>query len=223
MVSEIWPEETLSTALGVIVCCNGMGMLLGPVAGGFLYESFGFQLPFFIGGGIVLLDVLVRVVLVSEDALLELRQEKEYEANLNLARRITRTNSMLQEDAASLQKEKDDKETSKSIDVENPKTAVSAEGVLAQVGAIEPPQMSIRRRQAIFKSKDHDSSFAGAAGPGLAGVIAQIQRHKTMTETDVSLTTLMLDKNILLLCWCSFAVTVCFAGLEPILALHMEV
>ncbi|KAK0404167.1 hypothetical protein QR680_017320 [Steinernema hermaphroditum] len=56
----------IATIVGIMETFAGLGYMLGPVVGGVLYEYGGFQLPFFVLGGVLILAGTVSCYLVEE-------------------------------------------------------------------------------------------------------------------------------------------------------------
>ncbi|XP_015787967.1 MFS-type transporter SLC18B1 [Tetranychus urticae] len=54
-IPTFFPEH-ISQVFGLLEMCASVGMIIGPLAGGFLYEYGGFGLPFFVAGGLLALS-----------------------------------------------------------------------------------------------------------------------------------------------------------------------
>ncbi len=67
LVASTTPKRHLSYALGVISSSTFIGNSAGPALGGFIAESVGYRVSFYIGGALLLLDFLMVMVFVRED------------------------------------------------------------------------------------------------------------------------------------------------------------
>lgn len=75
VLADTFPQERLGAVLGTAAGWAGLGLLLGPPLGGFLYDLGGYALPFLIGAALSFVDVLV-VALLMEDTKFEDRPTK---------------------------------------------------------------------------------------------------------------------------------------------------
>lgn len=66
LVASTTPKERLSYALGVISSSTFIGNTAGPALGGFIAESVGYRVSFYIGGALLLLDFLMVMFFVKE-------------------------------------------------------------------------------------------------------------------------------------------------------------
>ena len=66
LVAENYSKNRVQM-MGLAMVGSTAGSVLGPVAGGWLYDKGGYQLPFFITGAMVALDAFMRVVLLPKD------------------------------------------------------------------------------------------------------------------------------------------------------------
>ncbi|XP_072355858.1 MFS-type transporter SLC18B1 isoform X2 [Scyliorhinus torazame] len=57
--------NNVATIMGLLEIFSGLGLILGPPIGGFLYQSFGYEVPFFILGSIVLLMVPLNMCILQ--------------------------------------------------------------------------------------------------------------------------------------------------------------
>ncbi|XP_053202992.1 MFS-type transporter SLC18B1-like isoform X2 [Panonychus citri] len=71
----VYYPNHISQVFGLIEMCYGVGMIVGPLLGGFLYEVGGFDLPFFVCGALLSLTFPVLFVLFPRKAKLT-RNEK---------------------------------------------------------------------------------------------------------------------------------------------------
>uniref|UniRef100_A0A3Q3K6S2 Major facilitator superfamily (MFS) profile domain-containing protein n=1 Tax=Monopterus albus TaxID=43700 RepID=A0A3Q3K6S2_MONAL len=68
MMAKIFPDN-VATVLGILELFTGLGLILGPPVGGWLYQSFGYEVPFFVLGCFVLVMVpFIIYVLPNIDA-----------------------------------------------------------------------------------------------------------------------------------------------------------
>eukprot|EP01133_Synstelium_polycarpum_P011527 gene11527-13452_t len=75
LIADIYPPDQLGQMIGSVIGGNAIGSLLGPIIGGILYQHFGYRLPFFFAAVLACLDMVVRLVLVSDDAIEIHKQE----------------------------------------------------------------------------------------------------------------------------------------------------
>lgn len=66
LVADIFPIETRGRAMGTVMTGAALGMLVGPIFGGLLYEWGGYDLPFLIAACLALIDGLARVALLPD-------------------------------------------------------------------------------------------------------------------------------------------------------------
>lgn len=64
LLAEVVPALERDRAMGLALSGQAIGMLLGPVVGGWLYQWGGYQLPFFCATALALIDGVLRVVLL---------------------------------------------------------------------------------------------------------------------------------------------------------------
>ncbi len=67
MICDIFPDDELGKNLGLIMSANGVGMLLGPLMGGLLYDKFGYAFSFYVVIGLSLIDALMRFMFLSDE------------------------------------------------------------------------------------------------------------------------------------------------------------
>uniref|UniRef100_A0A8C4NH02 Solute carrier family 18 member B1 n=1 Tax=Eptatretus burgeri TaxID=7764 RepID=A0A8C4NH02_EPTBU len=63
IMAQNFPDN-IATLMGVLEIFTGLGLLLGPPLGGFLYSAWGYEMPFFIIGGLLLLMVPLNMILL---------------------------------------------------------------------------------------------------------------------------------------------------------------
>jgi len=68
IVSHAFPEQERGTAIGLLFGANGMGLALGPVAGGFIVSLLGWRWIFLINVPLILLSLLICLVSVKESS-----------------------------------------------------------------------------------------------------------------------------------------------------------
>ncbi len=64
LLAAVYPRESRGAAMGTAFSLMSAGLLLGPPAGGFLFERFGRAVPFLLCAGLVLIDFLLRIFLI---------------------------------------------------------------------------------------------------------------------------------------------------------------
>uniref|UniRef100_A0A8C4RNC0 Solute carrier family 18 member B1 n=1 Tax=Erpetoichthys calabaricus TaxID=27687 RepID=A0A8C4RNC0_ERPCA len=68
IIAKAFPNN-IATVLGILEIFTGLGLVLGPPLGGFLYQSFGYEIPFIVLGFVLILMVPLNIyVLPSYDA-----------------------------------------------------------------------------------------------------------------------------------------------------------
>eukprot|EP00026_Physarum_polycephalum_P008089 Phypoly_transcript_08167.p1 GENE.Phypoly_transcript_08167~~Phypoly_transcript_08167.p1 ORF type:complete len:446 (+),score=43.61 Phypoly_transcript_08167:185-1522(+) len=75
LVADVYPPESVGSAMGIVMGANGLGILVGPVVGGFLYEYAGYRSSFILCAGLALFDMVIRLALVSDYEITKMRQE----------------------------------------------------------------------------------------------------------------------------------------------------
>lgn len=66
-VSEIVGENILGYGYGIYLLVGSLGASIGPLLGGWLYDSFGHSVPFYLNGAILLLDAVLVYILFKDD------------------------------------------------------------------------------------------------------------------------------------------------------------
>lgn len=66
IIADVYPSADRGRAMGMALSGQAAGMLLGPVAGGWLYQLGDYRLPFFVAAGLAMLDGVLRVVLLKD-------------------------------------------------------------------------------------------------------------------------------------------------------------
>lgn len=67
-VSEIVGENILGYGYGIYLFVGSLGASIGPLLGGWLYDSFGYFVPFYLNGAILLLDAVLVYILFKGDS-----------------------------------------------------------------------------------------------------------------------------------------------------------
>ena len=67
-VSEIVGENILGYGYGIYLFVGSLGASIGPLLGGWLYDSFGYFVPFYLNGAILLLDAVLVYILSKGDS-----------------------------------------------------------------------------------------------------------------------------------------------------------
>ncbi|XP_069829811.1 MFS-type transporter SLC18B1 [Dendropsophus ebraccatus] len=65
ILAKAFPNN-IATAMGFLEIFTGLGLVLGPPVGGFLYQSFGYEIPFITLGGVVLLMVPLNIFILPK-------------------------------------------------------------------------------------------------------------------------------------------------------------
>ncbi|EGC40530.1 hypothetical protein DICPUDRAFT_73858 [Dictyostelium purpureum] len=82
MIADIFPNDQFGTASGTVIGGNTIGALIGPIIGGIAYEHFGYVVPFYISALFAIVDLFIRICLVSDKALEQFKKKKELKQNL---------------------------------------------------------------------------------------------------------------------------------------------
>lgn len=77
VVGDIVPESERARWVGIVMGGHGVGLVLGPVIGGFLYDGWGFAAPFIASAVTAGMALLAATFLVQETRTRELRQREE--------------------------------------------------------------------------------------------------------------------------------------------------
>uniref|UniRef100_UPI00358FDA4A MFS-type transporter SLC18B1 isoform X2 n=1 Tax=Myxine glutinosa TaxID=7769 RepID=UPI00358FDA4A len=81
IVAQTFPDN-IATLMGTLEIFTGLGLLLGPPLGGFLYSAWGYAMPFFVLGSFLLIMVPLNMILLPP-------QDSPYQCGLN--RRFLKT------------------------------------------------------------------------------------------------------------------------------------
>ena len=65
LVADIAGKDIRGSAYGLYLFVSSLGAVIGPLVGGWLYDSFGHAVPFYLNGLILLFDALLVVVLLG--------------------------------------------------------------------------------------------------------------------------------------------------------------
>lgn len=76
IVADIAPEESRARWAGILMGSYGAGFILGPVLGGFLYDSFGFALPFIASAIMAVLALVTAFIVLPETRTEEIRKRE---------------------------------------------------------------------------------------------------------------------------------------------------
>lgn len=66
IVGDVSPEDERGRWAGLLMGGYGAGFVLGPVLGGFLYDNWGFAMPFIISAAMAVLALIAAIILVPE-------------------------------------------------------------------------------------------------------------------------------------------------------------
>jgi MFS family permease len=76
VVADIMPKEKRGQWIGVVLGGYGLGFILGPVMGGFLYDNWGFAMPFVVSAVFAFIAFVAAASLIPETRTLELRHRE---------------------------------------------------------------------------------------------------------------------------------------------------
>ncbi|KAJ1971982.1 hypothetical protein H4R35_004940 [Dimargaris xerosporica] len=62
MVADVYPPHRVGVVMGVVMSSNTLGQVTGPAVGGWLYEVGGHYAPFILGSGLIVVDLVGRLV-----------------------------------------------------------------------------------------------------------------------------------------------------------------
>jgi MFS family permease len=63
LVADIVGKDIRGSAYGLYLFVFSLGAVIGPLIGGWLYDSFGYAVPFYLNGIVLLFDALLTVIL----------------------------------------------------------------------------------------------------------------------------------------------------------------
>jgi multidrug resistance protein len=66
LVAAVYPAAERGKPMGIVLSATGVGILLGPLAGGVLAQHFGTAVPFYVAAGVAALDGLARLLLIRD-------------------------------------------------------------------------------------------------------------------------------------------------------------
>lgn len=72
----------ISSIVGLMQLFNGLGIMIGPPLGGFLYQMGGFELPFFFMGGLLFLIFMIALIIFPKPPVIPSRLDRDYAASL---------------------------------------------------------------------------------------------------------------------------------------------
>jgi MFS family permease len=65
VLADTLPTEQLGVAMGTIGSVVSLGMVSSPIVGGAVYHAFGFEAVFWVLGGMLVIDVLLRLLMIE--------------------------------------------------------------------------------------------------------------------------------------------------------------
>ena len=77
IVADISPEDERGRWSGILMGAYGAGFIFGPVIGGFLYDGWGFAMPFILSAFMAVLALVAAIILVPETRTKEIRQRDQ--------------------------------------------------------------------------------------------------------------------------------------------------
>ncbi|KAL7751856.1 HIR complex subunit [Sorochytrium milnesiophthora] len=69
MLADVYPNESLGRVMGPVLSCNHAGFLVGPVIGGWLYQAFGYSIPFYFCAALALVNFFLRLCIDDDNIL----------------------------------------------------------------------------------------------------------------------------------------------------------
>ena len=76
VVADIAPEENRARWAGILMGSYGAGFIFGPVLGGFLYDSFGFAMPFIASAVMATSALIAAIIILPETSTKDVRQRE---------------------------------------------------------------------------------------------------------------------------------------------------
>ena len=73
IVADLVPEHARAKWVGIVMGSYGVGFIFGPILGGFLYDGFGFEIPFLVSACFALIAFIAATILVPETLTPEIR------------------------------------------------------------------------------------------------------------------------------------------------------
>jgi DHA1 family quinolone resistance protein-like MFS transporter len=77
VVADISPEEERGRWSGILMGAYGAGFIFGPVIGGFIYDGWGFAMPFVLSAFMAFLALIAAIILVPETRTVDIRQRDQ--------------------------------------------------------------------------------------------------------------------------------------------------
>ena len=77
VVADVMPKKQRARWVGVIMGTYGAGLILGPVLGGFLYDTLGYAAPFLASAGLALIALIAAWIMMPETRTPEVRRREE--------------------------------------------------------------------------------------------------------------------------------------------------
>lgn len=74
----------ISSIVALMQLFNGLGIMIGPPLGGFLYQIGGFELPFFFMGGLLFLVFMISLIIFPRPPIIASRLDRNFETSLPL-------------------------------------------------------------------------------------------------------------------------------------------
>jgi len=63
----VFPEQKIARMNGILQSFTGLGMLVGPILGSFLFNAGGFQLPFYTVGVLLLILAVANQIIIPSN------------------------------------------------------------------------------------------------------------------------------------------------------------
>lgn len=83
VLADTMPTEQLGVAMGTVGSVVSLAMVSAPVLGGTVYHTFGFEAVFWVLGGMLLVDVILRLMMIERRDAEQWRIDPEPEGGVN--------------------------------------------------------------------------------------------------------------------------------------------
>ena len=79
VLADTMPTEQLGVAMGTVASVVSLAMVSAPVIGGTIFHTFGFEAVFLALGGMLLIDVILRLMMIERKDAMQWDSESETE------------------------------------------------------------------------------------------------------------------------------------------------
>jgi len=66
LIADYYPATELGPVMGVVMAVQSIGTLMGPPFGGFIFEYWGYEMPFLLAAGLAGFDGIIRFLLIAD-------------------------------------------------------------------------------------------------------------------------------------------------------------